>query len=86
MLFSIFWLLSMAFLANDEIRITDWPVNEWSLGELICQGASSLSDAELLVIFLQYRGQREKRGRPGQGAVAGIRVPASSAGSRLQSV
>lgn len=52
MLFSIFWLLSMAFLANDEMRITDWPVNEWSRRELICQGASSLSNAELLAIFL----------------------------------
>ncbi len=41
MLFSIFWLLSMAFLANDEMQITDWPVNKWSRGELICQGASS---------------------------------------------
>ena len=52
MLFSIFWLFSMAFLVNDGMRITDWPVNEWSRRELICQGASSLSNAELLAIFL----------------------------------
>ena len=48
MLFSIFWLLSMAFLANDKMRITNWPVNERSRGKLIRQSTSSLSEAELL--------------------------------------
>jgi hypothetical protein len=35
------------------MQITDWPVNERSRGKLTRQGASSLSDAELLAIFLQ---------------------------------
>lgn len=42
--------------------ITDWPINERPREKLILQGAGSLSDAELLAIFL-------RTGTPGQTAV-----------------
>lgn len=44
------------------MAITDWPVNERPREKLLIQGASSLSDAELLAIFL-------RTGTPGKSAV-----------------
>lgn len=35
------------------MSITDWPVNERPREKLLTQGAKSLSDAELLAIFLR---------------------------------
>lgn len=46
-------ILMMEFLSPISNRVTDWPADERPREKLLKQGANSLSDAELLAIFLR---------------------------------
>jgi DNA repair protein RadC len=64
------------------MSIRDWPAAERPREKLLERGASSLSDAELLAIFLRTGRIRKKRGGPGPTSFESVRQPPRAAGGQ----
>ncbi len=64
------------------MAIKDWPARERPRERLLSDGPGSLSDAELLAIFLRTGVSGTQRGRPGARTAAAFRQPAPAARRR----